>query len=143
MKSRKFFKTTGKHSLAECDSFWGEKQFLLIFGPFYRFDQNQLFKQIQIFFRISPFSNLLRKTNFLSISVLLAEIVTFLMKKSCFQWIRPKMLQKAENHSLALCGSPWGEQQFLLIFVTIICLFKKSCLNKSKFSSWFASFQTC
>ena len=46
---RKCFKITGKHCLAVCGSFWGEKQFLLIFVPFYWFDQKQLFKQIQIF----------------------------------------------------------------------------------------------
>ena len=56
----------------------------LIIVQFYWFDQKQLFKQKQIFFRISPFSNLLWKTNFLSISVLLSEIVTFLTKKRSF-----------------------------------------------------------
>ncbi len=65
---QKFFKTTEKHSLAVSGSLWGEKK-KLIFVPFYWFDQKQLFKQIQIFHRICPFSNLLRKTNFLSISV--------------------------------------------------------------------------
>ena len=74
---RKRFKTTGKHSLAVCDAFCGEKLFLLIFVPFYWFDQKQLFKQIQIFFWICRFSNLLRKTNFLSISELLSERVIF------------------------------------------------------------------
>ena len=63
--------------LAVCGSFWGEKQFLLIFVPFYWFDQKQLFEQIQIFLRICPFSNLLRKTYFLCISLLLSEIVIF------------------------------------------------------------------
>ena len=87
------FKTTEKHSLALCGSFWGEKQFLLIFVPFYWFDQKQLFKQTQIFLRICPFSNLLRKTNILSISVQLSVIVTFLTKERTFQWILPKMLQ--------------------------------------------------
>ena len=88
---RKRFKTTKNHSLAVCSSLWGEKHFLLIFVPINWFDQKQLFKQIKIFLRICAFSNLLRKTNFLSISVLLSEIVTFLTKKS--QWIFPKMLQ--------------------------------------------------
>ena len=46
------------------------------------FDQKQLFKQIQIFLRICPFSNMGRKTNFLSISVLISEIVTFMSKKN-------------------------------------------------------------
>ena len=33
----------------------GRKQFMLIFVPFYWFDQKKLFKQIQIFLRIFPF----------------------------------------------------------------------------------------
>ena len=55
---QKFFKTTEKHSLAVCGSLWGEKEFMLIFVPFYWFDQRVLFKQIQIFHRICTFSNL-------------------------------------------------------------------------------------
>ena len=54
---------------------------LLIFSPFYWFDQKGLFKEIQIFLRICPFSNFLRKSIFLSISDILSEIVTFLPKK--------------------------------------------------------------
>ena len=75
--SRKCFKTTEKYSLAVRCSLWGEKQFLLILVPFYWFVQKQLFKQIQTFLRICTFSNMLRKTNFLSISVLLSDKVTF------------------------------------------------------------------
>ena len=58
-----------------------EKQILLIFVPFYWFDQKQLFKQIQFFLWICPFSNMLRKTNFLSFSVLHSEIVTFCLQR--------------------------------------------------------------
>ena len=82
---RKLFKTTGKHTLAVCASFCGEKLFLLIFVPFYWFDQKKLFKQIQIFLWICPFSNLLRTTNFLSISMELSERVTFWTKKRSSQ----------------------------------------------------------
>ena len=77
----------------------------------------KLFKIIQIFLGICPFSNLLRKTNFLSISVLLSEIVTFLTKKRIFPLISPKNLKTTEKHSLAVCCSFCGEKQFLLIFV--------------------------
>ena len=52
---QKCFKTTERHSLAVCGSIWGEKHFLLIFVPFYWFDQKELFKQIQILLRICPF----------------------------------------------------------------------------------------
>ena len=53
--SPKMLKKKERQSLAVCDSLGGEKQLLLIFIPFYRFDQKQLFKQIQIFLRIYPF----------------------------------------------------------------------------------------
>ncbi len=63
-------------------AYFGKKnKFLLIYVPFYRFDQNDLFKQIQNFLRFFPFLNMLRKTNFLGISVLLSEIVTFGIKR--------------------------------------------------------------
>ena len=91
--SQKFFKTTEKHSLAVYGSCWGKKQFLLIFVPFYLFDQKKLFKQIQIFLRICPFSNWFWKTHFPSISILHSEIINFFIKKRSFEWIFPKILQ--------------------------------------------------
>ena len=45
------------HSLDVIGSLWREKQFLLIFVPFYWFDQKKLFKQIQIYLRIYPFKH--------------------------------------------------------------------------------------
>ena len=95
----KCFKPTEKHSFAVCGSLWGEKEFLLIFDTFYWFDEKELFKQIQIFLRICPFSNLLRKTNFLSISVHSSEIVTFWTKKRIFQWISTTFLQNNRKAS--------------------------------------------
>ena len=53
----------------------------------------QFFKQIQIFLRICPFSNMVRKTNFLSISVIVFESVTFVSKNKSSLWISWKMLQ--------------------------------------------------
>ena len=53
----------------------------------------QFFKQNQIFLRICPFSNMVRKTNFLRISVIVFESVTFVSKKKSSLWITPKMLQ--------------------------------------------------
>ena len=55
---------TERHSLAVCGSVFGEKKFLLIFVPFYWFDQKQLFKKIQIFLKISQFSNMVKKQIF-------------------------------------------------------------------------------
>ena len=122
---RKRFKTTGKHSLAVCGSFWEEKQFLLIFAPIYWFDQKMLFKQIQIFLLVCTYLNLLRKTNFLSISVFLSEIVTFLTKKVVFSEVARKCIKTTEKHSLAECGSFWGAKQFLIIFVLLSCFVQK------------------
>ena len=89
----KHFKTTERHSLAVYSSLSGVKLFLLIFIPLYMFDKKKVFKQIQIFLRICPFWNMVRKTNFLSISVLVSEIVTLMSKKKSSLWIFPKMLQ--------------------------------------------------
>ena len=88
---QKCFKTTERHSLAVCLSLCGEKQFWLIFIPFNCFDQKHLFKQIQISLRIFPFSYVVRKKNWLSISVLFSAIVTFMLKETSL-WISPKML---------------------------------------------------
>ena len=90
---QKCFKTTERHSLAICGLLCGEKQFLLIFIRFDWFDQKHLLKQIQIFLRIYPFSNMVRKTNFLSFSVLVSEIVIFMSKKKSSLWISSKILQ--------------------------------------------------
>ena len=79
--SQKCFKTSERHSLPVSGSLCREKQFLLIIIPFYLFDQKELFKQIQIFLRICPFSNMVRKTNWLSFTVHISEIVTFMLKE--------------------------------------------------------------
>ena len=98
---RKSIKTTQKH-------------FFLIFVPFQWFDQKELFKQIQIFLRICPFSNMLRKTNLVSISVFLSEIVTFWSKKRSSLWISSKKCFKTiVKHSLAVYCSLWGEKNIL------------------------------
>ena len=57
---------------------------------------------------------MLRKTNFLSISVLLSVIATFLTKKRSSREFPGKFLKKKEKHSLAVCGSFWGEKLFFL-----------------------------
>ena len=101
------------------------KHYLLIFVPFYWFDQKQLFKQIQIFLRICPFSNLLRKTNFLNISVLLSEKVTFWLKREVFNELARKCFITTGEHNLAECGSFCGEKLFLLIIVPFYCFEQK------------------
>ena len=71
-----------------------------------------------------PLSNMVRKTNFLSISVLVSEIDSFMTKKKSSLWISPKILQNNRRHSLAMCGSLFGEKQFLLIFILYYCFFQ-------------------
>ena len=97
---------------------FGVKNFFwLIFSPFYWFDQKHLFKQVQIFFRICPFSNMLRKSNSLSISVLFSEIGSFGHKREVLCEFSQICLKTTEKHSLPECGPLWGEKQFLLIFL--------------------------
>ena len=45
----------------------GRKTFFVNIFPFYWFDQKQFFKQIQIFLRICPFLNMLKKSTVMSI----------------------------------------------------------------------------
>ena len=108
-----------KHSLTVRGSLWGEKQFILIFVPFYWFDQKQLFKQIQTFLRFCHFSDFLRKKKVLSISEFLSEIVNFWLKREIFREFPQKCFKTTEKHSLTVRGSIWGEKQFMLVFVPI------------------------
>ena len=91
------FKTTERHSLAVCGSLCGEKEILLIFILHYWFVQKLLFKEIQIFLRICAFSNMVRKTNFLSISALVSEIVTLLAKKKSSLYKLPPNASKQQK----------------------------------------------
>ena len=71
---------------------WRKTVFVNIY-PLLLVWSKQFFKQIQIFLRICPFSNMVRKTNFLSISVIVFESVTFVSKNKSSLWISSKMLQ--------------------------------------------------
>ena len=109
---------------------FGEKQFLLIFIPFYRFYWKQLLKQIQNFLRIFRFSNMVTKTNFLSISVLVSEIATFMSKKKSSLWISPKMHQ---NKIKAQFSSIWHNlwrNFFFLIFIFYYIFFQKKLVKQ-------------
>ena len=50
-------------------------------------------------------------------------------------------LQATERQCLAVCGSLCVEKEFVLIFIPFDRFVQKSCLNKSIFSTGFASFK--
>ena len=101
-----------KSSLSVCGSLFGEKKFLLTFIPFYWFEQKHLFKQIKIFLRICPISNMVRKTNFLSISVLVFWDSHFFDNKKVLYEFPQKYFKTTERHCLAVCESLCGENSF-------------------------------
>ena len=92
--------------------------FLVIFIRFTDLLKKKLLKQIKIFLRICFFSNTVRKTNFLSFSLPISEIVNFMSKNKSSLRIFPKCIKTTEKHSLAVCGSLSGEKLFWLIFIS-------------------------
>ena len=50
-------KTTERHSLAVCGSFCGEKQFLLIFIPFYWFEKKSCLNKFKFSSGFAPFKH--------------------------------------------------------------------------------------
>ena len=132
--AKKCFKTTEKHSLAVCGSFCGKKEFLLIFDPFYGFEQNGLFSSNQNFLLDLPLSKIVWKTNYLSLSDLLSEIVTFLTKKNSFQWIVPKMLQNNRRAYFSCMWLTLREKKIFVYICPVLLLWTKRIVyNKSNF----------
>ena len=102
------------------------KKFLLIFIPYYWFDLKQLF---QIFLLIWAFQTWSEKqiseyfrTHFWDSH--------FMSKKKSSLWISPKIFEKTERHSLAVCSSLWEETQFWLIFTPFKLFEKKQLFNQ-------------
>ena len=119
------------------------KKFLLIFIPLYLFDQKQLFKQIQIFLRIYPFSNMVRKTNFLSFSALLSDIVTFfLLKRKVLYEFPPKCFKTTERESLAVYGLLCGEKQFFVNIYSLLLFWLKKLFKQIQIFLRICPFQT-
>ena len=101
-----------------------KKVFVSIFIPFYWFDQKHLFKQIQIFLWIYPFSNMVRKTNFLSFSVIVFDSVTFVSKKNSFLWISPKIFKTTERQFSSMWLTLWRKRAFVNIYPILMVLLK-------------------
>ena len=90
------------------------------------------------------FSNLLRKTNILSISEHFWATVWdchFLTIKRSFQWILLKMLQGNRKYSLAVCGPYWGETLFFIYLSHFSGVNNIVIYTKSKLFSWFYLFK--
>ena len=77
----------------------------------------QLLLPIQLFLWILNFAKLLRKMNFMSIPVVLSEIVIFSRKREVFSKFPRKCFKTIKKLSLAICGTFRGEKQILLIFI--------------------------
>ena len=86
-----------KHGLAVCGSFWGEKQFLLIFVQFYCFEQKGLFTTNPNFPLDLFLFKLVVKKIFLRISELLFEIVIFWIKWEYFLEFSQKCFKTTEK----------------------------------------------
>ena len=131
-----FSKNASKQQKAQFSSMWltlWRKTVFLIFIRFYMFNQKKLLKEIQIFLRIFPFSNMVRKTNFLSISVLIStrQSLLCLKRKVLYEFLQ-KCFKTTERHSLAVCGLLCGEKQFLLIFICFYRFNQKQLLKQIK-----------
>ena len=111
------------------------------FIPFYWFDQKSCLNKSKFSSGFSPFQTWYEKTNFLNISVIVTESITFISKKKNFYEFLQKCFKTTDRHSLAVCGSICRENRFLLIFILFTGLFKNNCLNKSKFSVRIFAFQ--
>ena len=86
---------------------------------------------------------MLRKTNFLSFSVLLSGIATFWTKNRILCEFTRKCFKTTEKHSLAVCGSLWGEKHFLLEFVQFYWFDQKEFFKQIKILLRINPFQTC
>ena len=85
-----------------------------------------MLKQIHIFLRIFPFSNMVRKTNFLSISMLVSEVVTFMSKKNSSLSISPKLLQNnREAYFSNMWLTLWRKKGFVSIYPLLLIWSKK------------------
>ena len=104
-------------------------------SPFYLFDQKHLFKLIQIFLRIYPFSNLLKK-KFLSISVLVSGL-----KIEVHCAFPRKPFKTTEKTQFSCMSLTLGRKTFFINISPILLVCSKSWLNKSKFSSGFVLFK--
>ena len=98
-----------------CLTLWRKTVFVNIY-PILLIWSKIVVKQIQIFLRIFPFQTWYKK-KIAEYFIAVFEIATFLTKKRSSLWIPTKCFKTKERHSLAVCGSLYGEKLFLLIII--------------------------
>ena len=82
--SRKWFKQIGERSLALYGLYWGETKYFVNICPNFLVWKMQLFSPNSNFPLDFTFSNLMRKTNILSVTALLSEVLLFWLKREFF-----------------------------------------------------------
>ena len=86
---------------------------------------------------------MLRKTNFLSVSLRFSEIVTFGLKSGHLYEFPPKCIKTIEKHSFAVFGSFLGEKQvFVNISLILLICSKKFVYTNPNLHQDFTPFQT-
>ena len=136
----KMLQTTERHSLAVCGSLCGEKQFLLIFIPFYWCDKKPLFKQIQILLRICLFKHGKKNKLYEYFSVRFWDS-HFYVQKEKFSMNFHQNASKQQKGIVLHYVAHFVEKNIFVNIYPLLLVIKKSCLNKSKFSSVFAPFK--
>ena len=74
---------------------------------------------------------MVRKTNFLSILVLISEIINFMSERKVLYEFPQKCFKTTERHGLQICRSLYGEKHLCLYLSPCTGLNKNICLNKS------------
>ena len=116
--------------------FWGKNSFCLYLSSIIALNKKGCLPQILIYLEICFFSNLLRKTNFLSISEFFSVIVIFLTKKRSFQWISPKILQNNKEAEFSCRWLILRRNSFCLYLSCFTALYKKGCLQLIQIFLW-------
>ena len=118
---------------------WGKTVFVNIY-PLLLIFKKKMLKQIQIFLKICPFSNMVRKTNFLSISVVVSEVVTFMSKKNSSLSISPKLLQNnREAYFSNMWLTLWRKKGFVNIY-PLLLIWSKKKFKQIQIFLWIFSF---
>ena len=138
--SKKCFKQQKSIDLLYVAQF-GEKKFLLIFVPFYLFDQIHLFKQSK-FHRICPFSNVLKKTLPEYFSAPFRQSLFWLKREDTREFLR-KCFKTTERHRLAVRGSLWGEKKVFINICPFYWFYQKKLFKLRQIFIRIYLFQTC